>query len=1137
MIRRTPRIMLTGTAAFGGFAIVAWFLGSLLRLRGADLWILRGGLWLLGGIAVVLIVWFLLKRRRRGRPVRDEIDTSFSHARKRLAAARLEGTKKLRAFPVILLVGPEGSAKTTTLLRSGLEPDLLAGEVFRGDAVAPTPAANVWYVRQTIMVEAGGTLLGEPSRWSRLIHHIRAPRLAAVLAGRPQAPRVAVVCYSCEDLARSDAAEVVAASARALRERLMEVSRSLGIRLPVYVVFTKADRLRCFSEFVRNLADEETRQVLGATLRTPPPSTAGSYADREYRRVSDAFEELLQSLAQQRLRMLPRDTDVAQRALAYEFPRELRKITPLATQFLVELCKPRQLELSPFLRGFYFAGVRAVLVEAAVRPAPVTPDVRQVGATQVLRPDEHRAPPPQAPPAAAGTRRVPQWLFLSDLFHRVILRDKVALGVTQSGYRLKQLRRVAFATLAAVAVLLTLGFTVSFIANRRLEARVGRAARAVNALGPSESVSTALAGLEDLRLELDRLTRYQRGGPPLRLRWGLYTGTSLARPARSVYWRAFQDAMLGGIRDSLLTELRAVTANPERSTFARVHRLLANHLVTTSRPDRLTEDTAAALLGYWPDTRRLGDADRERAGSQLLFYGGGLCTTDLCAVPHDPNLSGAACRALAGLSDEESVYQSLLTRGAAASSAIRFDDEWVVNPHVIPAAFTADGWTAIHAEFDSGDLSPGGERWVFETIGCESLGQQNMASLVGTLRARYEGEYAQQWRTFLRSAQVRVSGGVSGAARSIAALGGNRSPLLRMLADAAANTDTTLDSTFARGFQPVHAVTPPPIGDQLIVDQNREYTSQLGELGRALERAARDREDAAAREEALSQARRAREVASQLVSTFSGSEEAAEVSGDVRRLIENPIVRVERMLEGAIRAGPRNRVNASGSAFCRDFSRLIAKYPFSPSGRDEATIAEVADIFHPQDGLLMRLNSDELGNAMVRRAGRWGRDPSAAVQPESRFVQFFRRAAAVSETLFDDQGAGPRLGFALQLSPPAGASAVTVALDGRPATFTQTVRTSVNFQWVGERARDVLLRVTVGGQNVDLLRFSGPWALFRLFQEAQWEQLGQRYRVIWSLEPQTGSRYVVEGQITPVGDPILNPGYMSGLTCVSQIVR
>ena len=71
----------------------------------------------------------------------------------------------------------------------------------------------------------------------------------------------------------------------------------LGISFPVYVLFTKLDRISFFTDFVRGMSKDEASEVLGATL--PLRSlNAGVYADEETRRLTKAFDEIFYSLAE-----------------------------------------------------------------------------------------------------------------------------------------------------------------------------------------------------------------------------------------------------------------------------------------------------------------------------------------------------------------------------------------------------------------------------------------------------------------------------------------------------------------------------------------------------------------------------------------------------------------------------------------------------------------------------------------------------------------------------------------------------------------------------------------------------------------------------------------------------------------------
>ncbi len=145
------------------------------------------------------------------------------------------------------MIGEAGAAKTSVLINSGLEPELLAGQVYQDNVIVPTRSINLWFSSNTIFAEAGGKLLEDRALWSRAIRRSRAGKLATAAGTGEQAPRAAVVFYDAERLTQPGAAaEAAAASARNLHDRLMEISSTLGINFPVYVLFTRMDRIPYF---------------------------------------------------------------------------------------------------------------------------------------------------------------------------------------------------------------------------------------------------------------------------------------------------------------------------------------------------------------------------------------------------------------------------------------------------------------------------------------------------------------------------------------------------------------------------------------------------------------------------------------------------------------------------------------------------------------------------------------------------------------------------------------------------------------------------------------------------------------------------------------------------------------------------
>ena len=214
------------------------------------------------------------------------------------------------------------------------------------NTVAPTRTANLWLAKNTIFTEAGSQLLTDRSRWVKLIRRLRPGSLKSVVGGNAQAPRAAVVCVNAEMFTQQGASDYFATVAKTTQERLGEISQALGISFPVYVLFTRCDRLPFFADYVRALTNEEAGQVLGVTLPMRNVQ-AGVYAEEETRRLSASFDSLFYSLADKRLNFLPRESDPQKVPGAYEFPREFRKLRNAVVQFLVDVGRSQPIARQP----------------------------------------------------------------------------------------------------------------------------------------------------------------------------------------------------------------------------------------------------------------------------------------------------------------------------------------------------------------------------------------------------------------------------------------------------------------------------------------------------------------------------------------------------------------------------------------------------------------------------------------------------------------------------------------------------------------------------------------------------------------------------------------------------------------------
>src|SRR5579864_4071213 len=158
--------------AGGGFVVylaLTFLIANFTALTGNRRWILLIGLWILGLIAAAVIVWVFSKAQSSGSAPKGpgtadapggggEIDLMIREAEAKLAAAHLP---PIGNTPVILVIGETGSTKTSTIVHSGLEPELLAGQVYQESNVVPTRSTNLWLAGRMLIIEAGGALLAD----------------------------------------------------------------------------------------------------------------------------------------------------------------------------------------------------------------------------------------------------------------------------------------------------------------------------------------------------------------------------------------------------------------------------------------------------------------------------------------------------------------------------------------------------------------------------------------------------------------------------------------------------------------------------------------------------------------------------------------------------------------------------------------------------------------------------------------------------------------------------------------------------------------------------------------------------------------------------------------------------------------
>jgi type VI secretion system protein ImpL len=719
---------------------------------------------------------------------------------------------------------------------------------------------------------------------------------------------------------------------------------------------------------------------------------------------------------------------------------------------------------------------------------------------------------PRAPQAALGvTRKVPQWVFLDTLFRDVILKDRVAMGVTGGGTRVNLLRRVLLATAAGLALIFSIGFLVSYIGNRQLQARLLDAAQTLKpatvAVGDLPTADV-LRRLDKLREVVAELASYEDQGAPLDLRWGLYSGSRMFSDARRLYFGEFNKLMFRDTYGTMVRTMQTLPSTPTEGTeYQSNYNLLKAYLITSAYPkESTTEFLPPVLQKYWADGRNIDDERQQTAAKQFTFYSTELKRANPIELSPDSAVVEHTRSFLRKFTGATPMYELMKAAAEKSNPPVNFSKLYpsaaatVTVGYQVPGSFTVGGYAFMQQAFKEVDKYFASEAWVMGDLQATSGEKFKVVEAVRTL---YRNDFILNWKRFLASARVAGYSGPKDAAQKLAALSSQASPLLQLFYTVSKNT--AVDSVAAATvFQPVQLLTPPGSPDKLIGDASKQYMDNLLALQGALEAvssAPAGQTDAAA-QTAIAAATAARTSARAAAQGFTSDPNS--ISQDVQRLMLAPPSGVDPVLSGFGAAG----LNKSGSGYCAQFEKLMQSLPFKPGATAQADLAEVSSLYAAGTGAIWTFYNDVGSKVLVQQGTRYAAKPSGDPKADPGFVDWFNRHSAFSRTLWKEGQPDPRLDFTLRPILSDQITLVTLSVGGQSRTWSRTNNAALPFKWVAAESPEVKLTVRVGGNEV-VQDYKGNWGLFQLFQSASsWRQEGIGQKAQWNVTHQ--------GQSVPV---------------------
>ncbi len=557
------------------FSLIIWFVGPALGYSGA--YPLTGALariitiGIIIFIALLTILLVLLRRSRAEKAMADDIVESvdddvdeedelvkaeLSELKGKLKEAMIAlrksklGRKSLYELPWYVMIGPPGAGKTTAIVNSGLQFPL-ADKMGKGaiGGVGGTRNCDWWFTNNAVLIDTAGRYTTQDSAeaednagWLGFLNLLKKHRKRQPING-------AVIAISLSDLSMQDEA-TQKSHAAAIRRRLHELREKLGVRFPVYVLFTKSDLIAGFSEFFDNLGKEEREQVWGFTLPIQKKTKAELSPVAAF---DEEFGALLGQINEQSLERMQQETDHQRRALISSFPPQVASVRATARGFLEDVFQDNRFEKRHLLRGVYFTS-------GTQEGTPI--DRLMMGMARTFGIGR------QAIGTGRGTGRS---FFLTRLFENVMFPEAGLVSADDKvERRYRWTKRVAIAAAVVGGVGLTSMWVRSYLGNSELIAEAAEQVetyRAAAAQIPGSPIQdsdlpSVVPALNILR-DLPGNPTINDPEPDGALQWGLYQGKVVGNDAAQSYRAALNEHFLPRLLLRLEDQMQANMNTPD----------------------------------------------------------------------------------------------------------------------------------------------------------------------------------------------------------------------------------------------------------------------------------------------------------------------------------------------------------------------------------------------------------------------------------------------------------------------------------------------------------------------------------------------------------------------------------------------
>ncbi|MDR2015242.1 MAG: type VI secretion system membrane subunit TssM [Azoarcus sp.] len=1123
-------------------------------------------------------------RRSAVKLLREQLLTAINTL-KTSRLGKTHGSAALYELPWYMIIGPSAVGKSTALLQSGLTfPFSDQGGSVQG--VGGTRNCDWFFTTEGVLLDTAGRYTTQSENleeWLGFLKLLKRYRSKAPVNG-------ILVATGLPELLRYDS-EDFTLYARQIRERIHEIEDIFGVRVPIYLIFTKLDLLGGFSQFFEDLDEAGRNRVWGATLSHELESDVD--ISREVGRQCELLYRGLRQIGEEKLALL---RGIGAKPALFTFPHEFHSLKEGVERLIELLHEDDPYHAKPLLRGFYFTSA----MQSAEQP--------HIAAAARVSSQFGLARSGFGPNQPLTTNSY----FLHDLFREVLFPDQ-HLIMRQTRPHASRLRLSGmFAGVSALILCIGL-LTHSWVGNRGMLDAVRINHAQASELIAHDALIDKLKSLTLLQKHLEELQQHRANGTPWQISMGLYQGRKLETPLRKEYFDGIVAVMLSPLQSNLEESLSrftpaALAAAPDAGSgngqpaslpTEEGYEALKTYLMLADERRNLDTDyLAEQMQRYWHGwlKARQGEASMDEIETEarklVAFYVSQLqaqapdvpLIINQLPVVDDARLvlRNATTRPQA----KELVYNDLKSRANSRFPALGVtrildgkDDGIVAGAFAVPGAFTREAQEQFMenaiTEASRGEIK--GDDWVLAVSTAHDGGSSTSDEINknrAEIEALYRADYFSAWMKFLQGISIpETPSDVAQAARMLERLSNpQKSPLKIVLQRVAYETAWDNPSQIAnaaedarnkvvasglvnsrvssrasrlpnfsqeksygplgRQFAALAAVTegdgtPPLVG----------YLEHLGRLkGQLNPIAASDDQPTTALKLILATLNATGseffETMQYLDNTLLDALGEQAFKDILRPLLAAPLLKSYATLlppvEQSLNETWQNEVHDQ-------WMTLANKYPFASDSQNEARVSEIASMVG-RGGTIDKYIGEYLAGLVIKRSGgqflarNWS---ELGVRFSPQFLASAGRLSLLGSALSSSDGGSARgesSRFELRPVPTPGLAEITVEIDGQTLRYRNGPQPWQAFNWPGNDAQGARIQVIANNGTVSTVSNQpGRMGLMKMFGESarRLESDMNSGQMEWRFRGSEGAQQSVKLDFRMAGG--LNPLFLTAL--------